>query len=56
MFKFKQEKKEENIKRKLSKINLPDNLKEEFLNEVTNAYVYNLAISNELETKLHQTK
>ena len=41
---------------KLSKINLPDNLKEEFLNEVTNAYVYNLAISNELETKLHQTK
>ena len=41
---------------KLSKINLPDNLKEEFLNEVTNAYVYNLAISNELETKLHPTK
>ena len=41
---------------KLSSMNLADNLKNEFINEVNNAYIYNLAISNELETKLHLNK
>lgn len=41
---------------KLSKINLPVNLKAEFIIEVNNAYIYNLAISNELETKLNINK
>ena len=41
---------------KLSNINLADNLKDEFIVEVNNAYIYNLAISNELETKLHIKK
>ena len=31
-------------------------LKQEFINEVNNAYIYNLAISNELEIKLHPIK
>lgn len=38
---------------KLSGIKLADCSKEEFINEVNNAYIYNLAISNELETKLY---
>lgn len=38
---------------KLSGIKLVDCSKEEFINEVNNAYIYNLAISNELETKLY---
>ena len=38
---------------RLSGINISDNLKTEFINEVNNAYIYNLAISNELEIKLH---
>lgn len=38
---------------KLSGINIADNLKTEFINEVNNAYIYNLAVSNELEIKLH---
>ena len=41
---------------KLSSMSLADNLKTEFINEVNNAYIYNLAISNELETKLHINK
>lgn len=41
---------------KLSRINLPVNLKAEFIIEVNNAYIYNLAISNELETKLNINK
>lgn len=41
---------------KLSSMSLADNLKTEFINEVNNAYIYNLAISNELETKLHLNK
>ena len=41
---------------RLSSMNLADNLKNEFINEVNNAYIYNLAISNELETKLHLNK
>ena len=38
---------------RLSGINISDDLKTEFINEVNNAYIYNLAISNELEIKLH---
>lgn len=38
---------------KLSSINLSNEMKEEFLTEVYNAYIYNLAISNELEVKLY---
>lgn len=41
---------------KLNKINLPDECKEAFITEVNNAYIYNLAISNELETKLYMKK
>ena len=41
---------------KLDSIKLDDNLKEEFINEVNNAYIYNLAISNELEIKIHPIK
>lgn len=40
----------------LSKINLADDMKKEFIDEVNNAYIYNLAISNELETKLYSQK
>lgn len=36
----------------LSGINLPEEKKIDFINEVNNAYIYNLAISNELEAKL----
>ena len=45
-----------NYAAKLDSINLDDNLKQEFINEVNNAYIYNLAISNELEIKLHPIK
>ena len=45
-----------NYAAKLDSINLHDNLKQEFINEVNNAYIYNLAISNELEIKLHPVK
>lgn len=38
---------------KLNNLNLDDNMKAKFINEVNNAYIYNLAISNELEAKLH---
>lgn len=40
----------------LSKINLSDDMKKNFIDEVNNAYIYNLAISNELETKLYLKK
>ncbi|MDU2489605.1 MAG: biliverdin-producing heme oxygenase [Clostridium celatum] len=36
----------------LADINLSDEMKIDFINEVNNAYIYNLAISNELEAKL----
>lgn len=36
----------------LASINLPEEKKIDFINEVNNAYIYNLAISNELEAKL----
>lgn len=36
----------------LAEINLSDEMKVDFINEVNNAYIYNLAISNELEAKL----
>ncbi|MEF9952782.1 MAG: biliverdin-producing heme oxygenase [Clostridium sp.] len=36
----------------LTDIKLSDNMKEAFINEVSNAYIYNLAISNELDAKL----
>ena len=45
-----------NYSSKLGSINLDDSLKQEFINEVNNAYIYNLAISNELEIKLHPIK
>lgn len=41
---------------KLSIINISEDLKEAFLKEVSNAYIYNLAISNELEAKLYSNK
>lgn len=36
----------------LADINLSDEMKVNFINEVNNAYIYNLAISNELDAKL----
>lgn len=36
----------------LAEINLSEEQKRDFINEVNNAYIYNLAISNELEAKL----
>ena len=36
----------------LADINLSDEMKIDFINEFNNAYIYNLAISNELEAKL----
>lgn len=36
----------------LGSINLVDDKKIDFINEVNNAYIYNLAISNELDAKL----
>ena len=36
----------------LDDINLSDGMKVDFINEVNNAYIYNLAISNELDAKL----
>lgn len=36
----------------LSDIKLSEEMKFEFINEVNNAYIYNLAISNELDSKL----
>lgn len=36
----------------LGEINLPDDMKVDFMNEISNAYIYNIAISNELEAKL----
>lgn len=38
---------------KLANINLTDEEKVMFLNEINNAYIYNLAVSNELEVKIH---
>lgn len=38
---------------KLNNMNLSDEMKVRFINEVSNAYIYNLAISNELEAKLY---
>ena len=36
----------------LAEINISNEMKSEFINEVNNAYIYNLAISNELNAKL----
>ena len=36
----------------LAEFNLSDEMKVEFINEVNNAYIYNIAISNELDIKL----
>ena len=36
----------------LAEINLSEEQKRDFINEVNNSYIYNLAISNELEAKL----
>ena len=36
----------------LAEFNLSDEMKVDFINEVNNAYIYNLAISNELDAKL----
>ena len=36
----------------LADINLSDEMKVDFINEVNNSYIYNLAISNELDAKL----
>ena len=36
----------------LADINLIEENKIDFINEVNNAYIYNLAISNELDAKL----
>ena len=36
----------------LAEINLSDDMKVDFINEVNNAYIYNIAISNELDAKL----
>lgn len=41
---------------KLGIINISEDMKEAFLNEISNAYIYNLAISNELEAKLYSKK
>ena len=38
---------------KLASLDLSDEMRTEFVNEVSNAYIYNLAISNELEAKLN---
>lgn len=38
---------------KMNSMNLGDDLEEMFINEVSNAYIYNLAISCELEAKLY---
>ncbi len=38
---------------KIDQINLSDDMKQAFIHEVNNAYIYNLAISNELEAKLY---
>ncbi|RDY25173.1 biliverdin-producing heme oxygenase [Romboutsia weinsteinii] len=38
---------------KLNSMNLSDELRAKFINEISNAYIYNLAISNELEAKLY---
>lgn len=38
---------------KIDQINLSEDMKQSFIHEVSNAYIYNLAISNELEMKLH---
>ena len=35
----------------LAEINISNEMKSEFINEVNNAYIYNLAISNELNAK-----
>ena len=36
----------------LGEINLSDDMKADFINEISNAYIYNIAISNEVEAKL----
>ncbi|GEQ16109.1 hypothetical protein [Clostridium butyricum] len=42
-----------NYAQKIDDMNLSEEMKQAFLNEVSNAYIYNLAISNELEAKLY---
>ena len=38
---------------KLGKIKLNDILKEKFIDEVSNSYIYNISISNELDYKVY---
>ena len=38
---------------KLNSLTLSEEMQKEFLNEIYNAYIYNLAISNELDCKLN---
>lgn len=38
---------------KLASLDFSDEMRTEFVNEVSNAYIYNLAVSNELEAKLN---
>ena len=38
-----------NYHNKLNNIELNEEMKERFINEVANSYVYNIAISNELD-------
>jgi heme oxygenase len=38
---------------KLASLDFSDEMRTEFVNEISNAYIYNLAISNELEAKLN---
>ena len=41
---------------KLNAIDLDDDSKNSFINEISNSYIYNIAISTELEAKLYSSK
>ncbi|GAB6167920.1 hypothetical protein JCM1393_03800 [Clostridium carnis] len=43
-----------NYHNKLGEVSLSEELKKSFINEISNAYIYNLAISNELEAKINK--
>ncbi len=42
-----------NYANKINNLNLSKEMEVKFINEISNAYIYNLAISNELEAKLY---
>ena len=42
-----------NYANKINNLNLYKEMEVKFINEISNAYIYNLAISNELEAKLY---